>query len=171
MTPRGWLSARQIDGPAEVLLGRRGVSKPLVERALVVQRFDQLARQLRVLVYLQSGVVGVDGGGIFALPRQRPGLALEPVGLLFLEARLAGQLQGAIEIVDGLLNLPESLVAQRQVAEVLAGRRLELQSLADGQRLLVVAERLAALAEQQVDAADVPKVVAPAPSNFVPRSI
>ena len=69
---------------------------------------------------------------------------------------------GLVEVLERGVGVAESEQAERDVAVVLAHRRRGLQLLADRERLLVVAQRLAEVSEQQVHAADVAERVADA---------
>ena len=119
------------------------------------QGFDQLALETGLLVNLQGRAVLFARFVVVPQSERNVSLAAMPVGLFFLEARLARQPEGSIEGAQGFLGLPKPQLAQGEVAQIVARRSFEIQPLTDGQRLLVIIHCLAEVPEIQVHAADV----------------
>ena len=155
-----------LEGSIQVLLGGGDVAELEVEEGELLEPLDPLATQARGLVARERGADELEPLAVSPrLDEERP-LPLQPVGLFLREAGLAGEREGAVEVRDGLGHLSQPGVAEGEVAEVLAHRRLVAEALADRERLPVEAERLAEASEEEGDASEVPEGV-----SFAPREV
>ena len=71
-----------------------------------------------------------------------------PVGFFFCESCFSRELRSAIKVFEGSIDISDTGKAQRNIAKIVAGRRLKTQTYADLQGLPVIGQRFTKLSQQ-----------------------
>src|SRR5688572_10043416 len=124
-----------------------------MQPAHVMQRLEQLRLRADVLVDCERRAVSLEALVVPTLLHQAVAFAAQPIRFVLSHPGGLGQLNRAAEMLERSVDLSKSHEAQGDISMVLAHRRLGLETLADLQRLLVVAQSFTEAAEQQVDTA------------------